>query len=148
MSIGEVKVPRIGVGVVVIKKGQILMGKRKGAHGEGEWAFPGGHLEFGEEVEACAVRELEEETGLKALSVRPGAWVNNIFHGKHYVTLFMFVEEFKGEAELKEPHKCEGWEWFNYEALPAPLFSTITSLIEKEGPEYLSGLKEPFTIEK
>jgi hypothetical protein len=27
--------PRIGVGVIVVKEGKILLGKRKGAHGSG-----------------------------------------------------------------------------------------------------------------
>lgn len=37
---------------------------RKGSHGDGEWALPGGHLEMGESFEQCAVREVEEETGI------------------------------------------------------------------------------------
>ena len=57
-------IPRIGVGCVVERNGLVLLGQRKGAHAEGFWAFPGGHLEFGETVEACARRELVEETGL------------------------------------------------------------------------------------
>ncbi len=51
---------------------EILLGQRKGAHGAGTWATPGGHLEFGESVKACATRELLEETGLKPLSFRLG----------------------------------------------------------------------------
>ena len=46
----EPKIPRVGVGVIVQRDGRILLGKRLGAHGEGTWALPGGHLEFGESV--------------------------------------------------------------------------------------------------
>jgi len=42
------KVPRVGLGVLIIKDGKVLLGRRKGAHGEGTWAPPGGHLECGE----------------------------------------------------------------------------------------------------
>ncbi len=32
-----------GVGVMILKDGTVLLGRRKGSHGEGEWAWPGGH---------------------------------------------------------------------------------------------------------
>ena len=38
--------PKVGIGVMVFKDGKVLMGKRKSSHGEGEWAWPGGHLEY------------------------------------------------------------------------------------------------------
>ena len=95
--------PRDGCRVAVIKNNRILLGRRKGAHGAGAWSFPGGHLEFGESVEECARRELREETGLKALSLCAGPWVNNVIdRDKHYITLFVFVNEFEGDFVLFE----------------------------------------------
>ncbi len=49
---------RIGVGVMIFKDGKVLAGRRKGAHGEGTWAWPGGHLEYMESFEGCARREV------------------------------------------------------------------------------------------
>ena len=60
----ESKCPKVGVGVAVVKDGKVLLGKRKNAHGEGTWSFPGGHLEYKESWEDCAIREtLEEKIG-------------------------------------------------------------------------------------
>lgn len=134
MSVAS-KVPRIGVAAVVERDGKVLLGRRKGAHGAGDWATPGGHLEFGEQVKACAIRELMEETGLKAdeESTRLGPWVENMMENgeKHYITLFVFVDAPDGEPSLLEPEKCHGWEWFPWRALPAPLFPSTQSFINQ-----------------
>jgi 8-oxo-dGTP diphosphatase len=128
------KHPRVGVACIVERDGKVLLGKRKGAHAVGYWGFPGGHLEFGESVEACAKRELLEETGLISLSVRQGTWVENLMEEgqKHYITLFAYMDHWSGDPALLEPNKCEGWEWFSWDALPEPLFSPIVSLLAKE----------------
>lgn len=128
------KHPRVGVACVVQHEGKVLLGKRKGAHAVGFWGFPGGHLEFGESVEACAKRELLEETGLISLAHRQGPWVENVMEEgqKHYITIFVFIDQFSGKPRLIEPDKCEGWEWFAWDNLPEPLFSPIPSLMTKE----------------
>ena len=38
--------PRVGVGVLLRCDGKVLLGKRRGSHGERAWAPPGGHLEY------------------------------------------------------------------------------------------------------
>jgi 8-oxo-dGTP diphosphatase len=48
------------------------------------------------------------------------------------------VHEFSGELQLLEPHKCDGWLWFDCHALPTPLFSPVQSLINKIGEEELT----------
>jgi 8-oxo-dGTP diphosphatase len=131
-------IPKVGVSVIVMKEGKILLGMRKNAHGAGSWATPGGHLKHKESVEECALRELAEETGLKGVSLRLGPWTNDIIEeDKHYITLFVFIDFFEGEPQLKEPHKCEQWKWFDWNDLPLPLFPTIRSLIQTMGMEKL-----------
>lgn len=60
----------------------------------GQWAFPGGHLEFGESYAECAERESLEETGLKVKAVKTAAFTNDVFasENKHYITIFVLCE--------------------------------------------------------
>lgn len=123
--------PYIGIGVIILREDKILLGKRRNAHGAGSWCCPGGHLEYGESFEACARREVREETGLKIENVRRGAFTNDLFEqeGKHYVTLFMLADCPRGTPRVCEPEKCEQWGWFAEEALPRPLFLPLQNLI-------------------
>lgn len=50
---------------------KVLLIRRGGHPFLGQWAFPGGFAESTETVEATAERELEEETGLRGIALRP-----------------------------------------------------------------------------
>jgi 8-oxo-dGTP diphosphatase len=119
--------PRIGIGVFVCRGDKILLGLRKGAHGAGEWALPGGGLEQWESPEACAVREVEEETGLVISDLVRGPYTNDLFpaDGLHYVTLFYSGVSPAGTPVVVETTKCEGWGWFTLDQLPSPRFAGI-----------------------
>lgn len=123
--------PIVGVGVLVLRDGRVLLGRRLGAHGAGTWALPGGHLEFGETVEACAARELAEETGLALEATSPGPWTSNVFadEGKHYVTVFVVAHAPQGEPRVLEPCRCAEWRWCAWSQLPRPLFAPLASLV-------------------
>ncbi len=126
--------PRVGIGVIIYKKDKVLLGKRRNAHGEGSWCFPGGHLEYGETFESCAKREVQEETGLKISNIRRGPYTNDIFEKEslHYITLYMLADYESGSEKVREPEKCEKWEWFHWDKLPQPLFLPIENL-KKDG---------------
>ncbi len=49
------------------KKGRIYLVKRSVPPNIGEWCLPGGFMELNESAEACALRELHEETGLTGI---------------------------------------------------------------------------------
>ncbi len=122
--------PRVGIAAIVIRDGMVLLGQRCSALGNGTWALPGGHLEFGESIEDCARREVLEETGLTIGAITPGPCANNVFvaEGRHYVTLFVIAEAHAGEPEAREPDKCAGWSWWRWAEFPAPLFPSLETL--------------------
>jgi 8-oxo-dGTP diphosphatase len=129
----DVEPPRVGVGVIIVRSGLALLGKRLGSHGAGTWALPGGHLEFGESVEQCAVREVREETGLDIDEVLLGPYVSCVFalERKHYVTLFVTSISLAGEPVVREPTKCAEWRWCRWSELPQPLFLPLATLYRR-----------------
>lgn len=117
------KIPLVGVGVMIFKRDKVLLGKRKGSHGEGEYAFPGGHLDYMETIENCAKRETFEETGIEVENIRFQFLANvRKYKPKHYVHIGVVADYKEGIVKLKEPEKCENWDWYSLDNLPQPLF--------------------------
>ena len=53
---------------MVIQGGKVLLVKRSGVRGHGQWALPGGFIQHTETTRAGALRELQEETSLDLLN--------------------------------------------------------------------------------
>ncbi|KAH8761018.1 nudix domain-containing protein [Diaporthe sp. PMI_573] len=114
--------PRVGVAAVIQgPDGKVVFGRRKSSHGAGQWAFPGGHLEYGEDFKQCAERETLEETGLKVKGRKIAHVTNDVFSdlGKHYITIFVLCEMLDQGAQpaLLEPEKCEEWVWKTFDEI-------------------------------
>ena len=69
-------------------------------------------------------------------------WSNDVIDGnKHYITFFAVVDQFEGEPQLLELNKCEEWQWFSINALPAPLFPPAIAFFEKHSQKIEQGTK-------
>ncbi len=59
--------PRIGVGAIVVRDGQVLLIRRGSEPGRGLWSIPGGRLELGETITDAARREVKEECSIEII---------------------------------------------------------------------------------
>ena len=70
------------------------------------WSFPGGHVERGESIYDCAVREVKEETGLDVKNLKYCGVVHwaNCDNDERYLCFMYKTTEFDGEllAETEE----------------------------------------------
>ncbi|KUL32317.1 NUDIX domain-containing protein [Actinoplanes awajinensis] len=87
------------------------------------WAIPAGAMELGESMEQCAVRELWEETGLKATSLTPYAfytaytYTNDYGHTYQQVLMTFLVHSWEGEL-LRETEESVDAGFFALDELP------------------------------
>ncbi|MFA6355075.1 MAG: NUDIX domain-containing protein [Candidatus Paceibacterota bacterium] len=111
------------VGVMIWKDGKVIVGKRKGSHGSGEYAFPGGHLEFDESFVECAKREVLEETGIVIKNVIFMSVANYRRHDNRQDILVNLVADWESGEETNFPdEKIGDWQWCMVDSLPSPLF--------------------------
>jgi len=62
--------PAPAAGVIIVRDREVLLVKRRYAPRAGAWCLPAGFMEYGETPEHCALRELREETGVRARLTR------------------------------------------------------------------------------
>ncbi len=74
--------PIVGVLAVVLRGERALVVRRSNPPMPGRWGFPGGVLELGETVSQGAMRELLEETGVKAEAAGPLTVIDTIDRDK------------------------------------------------------------------
>ncbi|MEN8654650.1 NUDIX domain-containing protein [Streptomyces sp. 21So2-11] len=123
-----------GVGVVVTDgQGRILLGL---GH-DGRWELPGGKVDPGESFEEAAVRELAEETSLRADAgaVRIVAVLLDGVGGVTRVSAAAVLRSAAGAPRVTEPDKIVRWQWFDGGELPQRLFAPSAAVLRSWRPE-------------
>ena len=116
---------------MILRDGKVLLGERRGSHGAGEFAFPGGLLEYGESFEEGARRETREETGLEITNVRHLLTANVLaYPPRHHVLVGVVADAAAGDARTCEPDRNAGWLWYTPDELPAPLFYPTALMLD------------------
>ena len=121
------------VDALVFTKGtdgwQLLLVRRKNEPNKGMWAFPGGFVEDEEELEAAAIRELHEETGLLLSSMTQLHTFGKVGRDPRGRTVSVVHYAFTNEA-----HKVEGADdaaeaaWINIKDITALAFDHMEIL--------------------
>ncbi|PRX12364.1 NUDIX domain-containing protein [Actinoplanes italicus] len=106
--------------LVFDEQDRLLLIQRSDNH---RWAIPAGAMELGESMEQCAVRELWEETGLRATSLTPYAfytaytYTNQYEHTYQQVLMTFVVNAWEGEL-LRQTEESVDAGFFPLDALP------------------------------
>lgn len=120
-------------GLVINKKNEILFIFRRG-----KWDLPKGKLDEGEDIEQCAIREVEEETGLRNIIL--GSLIKKTYHEYFDTWLkeevvketWWYSMKIENEQTLipQKEEDIEKIEWVNSIDLNNYLANTYSSIIE------------------
>ncbi|HEV2066174.1 MAG TPA: NUDIX hydrolase [Thermomicrobiales bacterium] len=111
--------PKLAVTVVIERDDRILLGKRAAwTRSPGTWSFPAGFVERGEVVEAAAIREVAEETGLV---IEPGPVLGVFSEPGETVVLLVYPALSIAGAERPGDDLTE-LGWFSPDAFPGLAF--------------------------
>ncbi|RLF15969.1 MAG: NUDIX hydrolase [Thermoprotei archaeon] len=131
--------PLVGVGAVVLDGSRLLLIRRKDEPDAGLWTVPGGLVELGEKVEDAAVREVEEETGVKVELIKLLDVINKIVRDEAGRVKYHFViVDFLGRPltrELKPSSEVLDAAWVELSRLEEgfPITETLRLLLTKHG---------------
>lgn len=113
---------RVGCRAVVVRDGSILLSHETQT---GWYLVPGGGLEEGETLEACCVREVEEETGWIVRPVRQFLTLNEYYEEYRYVSHY-FVCEITGSGKMRLT-EAEAWRGLEPDWMPLQEAVTLFS---------------------
>jgi len=102
---------------------KVLLIQRGDQPFKGGWAFPGGFMNMDETTERCAIRELEEETGLKVSKVNQiGAYskVERDPRGRTVTVAYLAIVD--APIAVNGQDDASKAQWFPLSALPELAF--------------------------
>jgi 8-oxo-dGTP pyrophosphatase MutT (NUDIX family) len=107
-------------GVILDEQGRLLLIQRSDNH---RWAIPAGAMELGESMEECAIREVWEETGLRATSLTPFSfhsavtYTNQFGHSYQQILMSFKIHTWEGELQRVTDESVDAG-FFPLDALP------------------------------
>ncbi|MFI7539737.1 NUDIX domain-containing protein [Actinoplanes sp. NPDC049599] len=118
-------------GVILDERNRLLLIQRSDNH---RWAIPAGAMELGESMEECAIREVWEETGLRATALTPFAfhtsytYTNEWGHTYQQILMSFRIHAWEGELQKVTEESVDAG-FFPLDALPGPHSTIIEEVL-------------------
>lgn len=110
------KIKLLVTAAIIEDNGKFLITQRPlEAHNGGRWEFPGGKVEFGEDLRDCLGREILEELGIKVDVGDMFEYSSHVYHETKHVVLIGFHCKFlSGEIQNKE---IADFKWLTFDEM-------------------------------
>lgn len=101
------------------------------------WRFVGGKIEEGELPIIACIRELKEELGVEASSLRLLGLYATVVDSGTWIGHFYLLDTFSGTPTIQEPSKHSDLSWLTYDELKVrgsmPEHEVVKQLLASEG---------------
>lgn len=123
----------VAVFMLILKGDEILMLKRHGTgKRDGQFSVPAGSLEENEDLLSAAIREAEEEVGVRIK--KEDAELVSVIHcnieGENWINVFFATQKWEGTPKICEPHKHSDLNWYTTDQLPENTVEYVKKAIE------------------
>lgn len=119
--------------LILIKNGKVLLSRRfQTGYMDGHYSLPAGHVDEGETIEDCLVREVKEEIGIKIN--KKDIKLSHVIHRREKdirLDFFYTVSKYEGEIKNMEENKCDELKWVKLDKLPKNILPYIKQGIYK-----------------
>ena len=101
-----------------------------------EWGIPKGHVEEGESLHAAAIRETQEETGIRCTTYAKFSPVITT-HGNERKFVHIYIATFASQSTVTTPDEVRDVAWWSMDDLPlvhayqVPLIMTVASIFDR-----------------
>lgn len=124
--------PKVGVGILVISDGKVLLVKRGMNPEIGKWSIPAGFLDYGEDPQVTAVREVLEETNLRVkITGLLDVYYNPEAQTQGGASIFILYKAELLEGELRAGDDAEEAAFFELSSIPDLAFSSTKEAINQ-----------------
>jgi ADP-ribose pyrophosphatase YjhB (NUDIX family) len=124
--------PTVGVAVILIRKGMILLGRRK----SGDWCIPCGHVEWDENIREAAIREAQEETNLDVTLERLYEVHSNFHNPDQHTVGVWFLAQAKRTEDPQAGGDLVEVDWFSPNKPPLMAFPTDQLILERLAADF------------
>ncbi len=128
--------PVVGTSIIpVLSDGRIVLIQRSDTR---KWAFPGGMVDWGEDITTTVQRELLEETGLQLVQVRRlvGIYSSPGRDGRVHSICVLVEVEAEGQVNIQDPFEVLNVQAFTPESIPV---GNLSHDHDRQFQDYLSG---------
>jgi ADP-ribose pyrophosphatase YjhB (NUDIX family) len=124
--------PKVGVGVLVIEEEKVLLVKRGMNPEKGKWSIPAGFLDYGEDPQITAAREVKEETNLQInITGLLDIYFNSEALAQGGASIFILYRAEVVAGDLRAGDDAEEASFFGRDELPELAFTSTQDALDR-----------------